>query len=265
MKYFVPSEKKVSPNNIGGVLDIAFMRPSEFGYEATYTKDSGLHIANIVTNKITYKKNILIASRKFLIDDLYYLQKFKLRPGKQSKDRKRMYIFCKYALNVTSVKPTDSLEVMYRKSKDKAKSTRTNLLSRPKFTKQYITQASRVNPLRYSNVTTPPDYEKIMKQLFYGIKGSNKLNIPGYIKTNSNMRFEPNKGTWVKNNSPTYIHNEANYRPINIKVQKAPVVKLLDILYGYSPARDSWISSTILEKSADIPLSGLKTSPYIYI
>jgi len=263
LKYFVPSENKVSLNNIGGVLDIAFMRPSEFGYEATYTKDSGLHVANIVTNKVTYKKNILIASPKFLIDDLYYLQKFKLRPGKQSKDRKRMYIFCKYALNVTSVKPIDSLEVMYHKSKDKAKSTRTNLLSRPKFTKQYITQALRVNPLRYSNVTTPPDYNKIMKQLFYGIKGSNKLNIVGYNKTNSNMRFEPNKGIWIKNNSPTYIHNEANYRPI--KIVKAPVVQLLDILYGYSPARDSWISSTILEKSAEIPLSGLKTSPYIYI
>ena len=36
------------------------------------------------------------------------------------------------------------------------------------FTKQYIIQASRVNPLRYSNVTTRPDYNKIIKQLFYG-------------------------------------------------------------------------------------------------
>lgn len=265
LKYFLPSEKKVSLRNIGGILDIAFMRPSEFGYEATYTKDAGLHVVNIVTNKVIYKKNILIASKKFLIDDLYYLQKFKLRPGKQSKDRKRMYIFCKYALNVSSIKPTDSLEVMYNKSKNKVKSTRTNLLSRPKFTINYIKQASRVNPLRYSNVTTPPDYIKIKKQLFYGLKGSNKLNIPGYIKTNSNMRFEPNKGMWVKNNSTTYIHNEANYRPINIKVQKAPTVQLLDILYGYSPARDSWISPTVLVKSADIPLSGLKKSPYTYV
>lgn len=264
LKYFLPSEKKVSLRNIGGILDIAFMRSSEFGYEATYTKDSGLHIVNIVTGKVTYKKNILIASPKFLIDDLYYLQKFKLRPGKQSKDRKRMYIFCKYALN-TTVKPTDSLEVMYNKSKDKPKSTRTNLLSRPNFTQQYITRASRVNPLRYSNVTTPPDYSKIIKQLFYGLKGSKKLNIPGYNKTNSNMRFEPNKGTWIKNNSPTYIHNEANYRPINITKGKTPNVQLLDILYGYNPARDSWISTTILEKSAEIPLSGLKKSPYIYI
>lgn len=263
LKYFLPSEKRIKIQNIGGILDMAFMRPSEFGYEATYTKDSGIHVVNIDTGKLIYKKNILVASQKFLIDDLYYLQKFKLRPGKQSNDRKRMYIFCKYSLNVKNIKQTDSLETIYNKSKNKAASTYTNLLSRPPFTQKYINQALRINPLRYSNVTTPPDYKKVMKQLFYGLKGSNGISIKGYTKTNSNLRFVPNNGKWVKNISPTYIHNEANYRPN--KITEVPNVQLLDILYGYNPARDNWIPIQILQKAAEIPLSGLKKSPYVYI
>jgi hypothetical protein len=263
LKYFLPSEERIKIYNIGGILDIAFMRPSEFGYEATYTKDSGIHVANVNTGKVIYKKNILVASQKFLIDDLYYLQKFKLRPGKQSSDRKRMYIFCKYSLNVKNIKQTDSLEIIYNKSKNKVVSTRTNLLSRPPFTQKYINQALRINPLRYSNVTTPPDYKKVMKQLFYGLKGGNRISIKGYSKTNSNLRFEPNNGKWVKNISPTYIHNEANYRPN--KIEGEPTVQLLDILYGYNPARDNWIPIQVLEKAAEIPLAGLKTSPYVYV
>ena len=257
LKYFLPSEKRIKIHNIGGILDIAFMRPSEFGYEATYTKDSGFHVEN------KYYKHVLVASQKFLIDDLYYLQKFKLRPGKQSSDRKRMYIFCKYSLNVKNIKQTDSLETIYNKSKNKAASTRTNLLSRPPFTRKYINQALHINPLRYSNVTTPPDFKKVMKQLFYGLKGGNRISIKGYTKTNSNLRFIPNNGKWVKNISPTYIHNEANYRPN--KIEGEPTVQLLDILYGYSPARDNWIPIKILEKAAEIPLAGLKTSPYVYV
>ena len=262
LKYFVPSEKKVSNHNIGGILDIAFMRPSEFGYEATYTKGAGIYVGDISTGKLKYKKNILIASPKFLIDDLYYLQKFNLRPDKKSKDRERMYIFSRYALNVTGIKPKDSLESIYNKSKNKAKSTRTNLLDRPKFTAQHIIKAIHVNPYRYGNVTTLPEYKKVIKQLFYGIKGGNKLNIPGYYPTHSNMRFVPNKGTWIKNNNPTYIHNEANYRP-NTITQKTNV-KLLDILYGYNPARDSWMPTRVLAKSAIIPVVGLKKNPVYY-
>jgi len=257
LKYFLPSEKRIKIHNIGGILDIAFMRPSEFGYEATYTKDSGFHVQN------KYYKHVQVASQKFLIDDLYYLQKFKLRPGKQSSDKKRMYIFCKYSLNVKNIKQTDSLETIYNKSKNKAVSTRTNLLSRPPFTQKYINQALRINPLRYSNVTTPPDFKKVMKQLFYGLKGGNRISIKGYSKTNSNLRFEPNNGKWVRNISPTYIHNEANYRPN--KIEGEPTVQLLDILYGYNPARDNWIPIKILEKAAEIPLAGLKTSPYVYV
>jgi len=263
VRYFLPSENKVGLRNIGGVLDIAFMRPAEFGYEATYTKDSGLYIRNPITRKLTYNKNVLIASKKFLIDDLYYLQKFKLRPTKKEKDQKRMFAFCKNVLKVDDISPRDSLESIYKKSFHKAKSSSTNLLKRPIFGKRYLAQALRVNPLKYENITTSPDKKKIIKQLFYGIKGANNLNIPGYLPTYSNYRFLANNGKWVKNENPAYIHNEATYRPN--KIIKITKVHLRDILYGYNPARDNWLPKHIIEKSAMIPLVGLKNKSFINV
>ena len=59
VKYFRPMYNKLQINNIGGVLDIAFMRSNEFGFEATYTKDSGMWIRNPVTKQMSYNKKIL--------------------------------------------------------------------------------------------------------------------------------------------------------------------------------------------------------------
>jgi hypothetical protein len=256
IRYYVPSLKKVFLNNIGGVLDIAYMRPYEFGYEATYTKSRGLPVVNMDTGKLTYNKNVLVASKKFLIDDIYYLQKYKLRPGKIDKDRKRLYMFSKYVLKVQNIKPTDSLETIFKKS-EHVQSTRTNLLSRPKFTAKYIRRAIRMLPLRYANVTTKPDIEKVSKQLLYGIKGPENLKISGYHPTRSKFKFLPNSGTWVKNNAPEYIHNEADYRP-NKLPNTHRRINILDSLYGYNPVRDGWIPKRLLVKAAAIPLVGLK-------
>jgi hypothetical protein len=263
IKYFLPSENKVGLHNIGGILDIAFMRPAEFGYEVTYTKNSGMYIRNPVSKKLTYDKSILIASKKFLIDDLYYLQKYKLRPLKKEKDRKRMFTFCKYVLKVDDISPTESLESIYKKSIHKAKSSPTNLLKRPIFSKRYLTQALKVNPLKFENITTEPVKTKVIQQLFYGIKGENNLKIPGYYPTYSNYRFLANNGIWVKNENPAYIHNEANYRPN--KINRVTKVQLKDILYGYNPVRDNWVPDKILQNSAMIPLVGLKNKSFINV
>jgi hypothetical protein len=261
VKFFLPSRKKIVPENIGGVLDIAFMRPAEFGYEVTYTKDSGMYIRNPVTKKLTYDKSILIASKKFLIDDIYFLQKYKLRPSKKEKDQKRIFMFSKYVLKVSSISPRDSLETIYKKSIKKVSGSPTNLLKRPIFTKRYLIQALRVNPMDYESVTTKPDEKKVVKQLFYGLKGVNGLKIPGYHPTFSNYRFLPNKGKWVKMNNPAYVHNEATYRPETIN--KISKVSLKNVFYGYNPARDSWLPPQIINKSAMIPFVGLKISSFI--
>jgi hypothetical protein len=238
--------------NIGGLVDIAYMRPSEFGYEATYSKIPGFYYVNRDTNRVVLDKRVLVASPKFLVEDVYHLQKFHLRPGKLALDRRRLYHFCKKALQLKGIKPTDTLDHLYARAKGHTRSAGTNLLARPQASLQ---QALRVNPTRYAAVTSPPKYDRVLAQFFYGIKGVRGLNIPGYAPTNSNQRFDQEKGTWVRTTSTRYIRNEANYRPVTVK--KGPNVFLRDTLYGYNPARDNWIPETLVRKAAMIPMVGL--------
>ncbi len=256
ISYWVPSAKKVVPVAIGGLLDVAYMRPREFGFEATYKKMKGTYIVNPVTGKITVDKTIHVASTRFLMQDIYYLQKFKLRPEKIEKDRERLYMFAIHTLEAKDVHPRDSIDTIYKKSIRLAGGYNTNLLSRPVLTKKEIKNTIRIDPYKYESVTTKPLYGKIYKQLFYGIKASNGVNIPGYSPTFSNYRFNLEKGNWVKNMNPSYIHNEATHRPNNIT--KFPKVPLEDILYGYNPSRNVSMSRTLVRKAAMIPLVGLK-------
>ena len=254
VKYYVPSEKKVSTQNMGGVLDIAFMRPREFGYEVSYTRGKGVYTVNPYTGKQVYNRGILVASPKFLIEDIYALQKYKLRPTKLEKDRKRLYVFAK-RLDVKDVHPRDSIDVIFRKSVSKAGGRSVHTV-RSQLTKKEILSVLQVDPYRYENVTTKPDREKVLKQLFYGVRASSNLKIPGYSPTFSNYRFNVNKGDWVKDTDPMYVHNEATHRPNSIK--KFQAVPVADTLYGYSPVRDSWMPKVLVKKAAMIPLVGLK-------
>ena len=254
LKYFIPSYKKIKIHNIGGLLDIAFMRSNEFGFEATYTKDSGMNVRNPITKVTRYNKRILYASKKFLIEDIYYLQKFNLRPKKIKKDQQRMYSFCKNVLKVKNIKSTDTLESIYKKSITKVKHVSTTLLNRPIFNKRVIKKVSNIDPYKYKNVTTAQDVVKIVKQLYYGLKGQNGLTIPGYSPTYSKYRFIANNGKWIINNNPSYIHNEANYRPNNLPKKNPVNIRYSNILYGYSPARNYWLPKKLVYQSAQIPL-----------
>ena len=256
MRYYVPSKKKVTTENIGGVLDIAFMRPLEFGYEASHTRRKGIPVVNPVTGKHMWNRKVLVASPKFLIHDVYSLQKYNLRPTKKEKDRKRLYYFAKYVMESKTVRPRDSIDELFRKSIRLTRDTTSDLSKRPTLTKKDIARDMRVDPYRYESITTKPKKETVYKQLFYGIKTSENLNVPGYTKTNGLYRFDIKKGAWIQNKNPLYIHNEATHRPTNIK--NFPVVPVEDTLYGYSAARDSWMPRELVRKAAMIPLVGLK-------
>jgi hypothetical protein len=255
VRYYFPSKKVIAKQNIGGLIDIAFMRPLEFGYEATYTKRMGIPGMNPLTGKKKWNWKVHVASVQFLIEDIYALQKYNLRPTKKEKDRKRLYRFAKFVLG-SRVQSTDSIDTIFKKSIREAKTwdKHTVPASRPAVTD--VEKVLRLNPYKYERVTTKPDESKTYSQLFYGIKGSDKLEIPGYYPTQSNYRFDINKGDWVKNTNPLYIHNEATFRPSSIK--KFPRVQLEDILYGYNPVRNRWMSRELVRKSAMIPLVGLK-------
>jgi len=256
MRYYVPSKKKISTENIGGVLDIAFMRPLEFGYEASHTRRKGIPVVNIDTGKHGWNMKVLVASPKFLIHDVYSLQKYNLRPEKKEKDRKRLYYFAKYVMGSKTVKPSDSIYEVFRKSIRLTREPESDRSKRPGLTRKDIARDMRVDPYRYENITTKPTRSTVYKQLFYGIKTSANLNVPGYTKTLGSYRFDVNKGVWVNNSNPLYIHNEATHRPSTIT--GFPAVPLEDTLYGYSPARDSWMPRALVQKAAMIPLVGLK-------
>src|SRR6056300_463175 len=62
---------KIDDFNMGGILDIPFMRPQEFGYEVALTKRRGMTYRDVITGKLINNKRILVASKEFLIEDIY--------------------------------------------------------------------------------------------------------------------------------------------------------------------------------------------------
>lgn len=265
LNFFLPSAGRVKPVNIGGLLDIAFMRPGEVGFESMYSKERGMYIRNVVTDNITYNKDIMIAGKKFLVEDLYLMQSLGLRPQKRIKDRKRMFMFCKDVLKIKNIKSTDSIEHIYLKSFLTIKSRKLNILDRPVFTKAYVTRAMKVNPSKYAAYTGDVKQSKILYQLILGLKGANNQHINGYKQTKSNFKFNVKTKKWIRNKSLEYIKNESTYRPNDTtKVpSRVPRVHLRNMLYSYRANRNGWMPNVLVKKASMIPIVGLKNKSFI--
>ena len=255
LRYFSIKDGKITKEVLGGILDIPFMRPKEFGYEVIESKKAGVVYKNKNTNAMVHDKRIYVAGKRFLLDDVYLMQKLGLRPEKKEKDRQRMYKLSKLISKFANVKPTDDINTIYEHTHNKIKSVYSRT-KRP--TRVSMAAAAKVNPHRYAEYTTKPQADRLSKQLVYGIKTSvPNVNIPGYNKTQGNQRFNLKKQEWVKNRSRNYIKNEFNYRPAQSKTlpEYLDVTKLL---YGYKPVRDKWVPMEIIKRSAQIPFVGLK-------
>src|SRR5210317_1012328 len=255
LRYFSIKDGRITPTVLGGILDIPFMRPNEFGYEVVESKKAGVVYKNKNTNTMIHDKRIYVAGKRFLLDDFYLMQKLGLRPEKKEKDRQRMYKLSKLITKVANIKPSDDINTIYEHTHNKIKSLRKQTI-RP--TRVNMSLAAKVNPYRYQEYTTKPQAERISKQIVYGVKTSvPNINIPGFSKTHGNQRFNLKKQEWVKNTSKNYVKNEFNYRPTSAK--KLPeYIEVSKLLYGYRPARDKWVSPIIIKKSAQIPFVGLK-------
>ena len=183
------------------------------------------------------------------------MQKLGLRPEKKAKDQQRMFKLSKMITKDPRIKSTDNINTIYNRTHKNIRSVR--YVSRRKGTVN-MTQAAKVNPMRYAEFTTKPREDRLSKQLVYGVKTSvPNVNIPGYAKTHGNQRFNLNKHQWIKNTSKSYVKNEYNYRPKNGK-SIPNVIDYTKLLYGYKPARDKWVPRSIIKKSAMIPFIGLK-------
>ncbi len=255
LRYFSIEKGRITQEVLGGILDIPFMRPKEFGYEAIQSKKQGVTYKNKDTGVMVHDKRLYVAGKRFLLDDVYLMQKLGLRPEKKEKDRQRMYKLAKMITKTAKITPSDSINAIYNQTHNKIRSVR--FMSRRKGNVN-MSLAAKVDPTRYKEFTTKPREERLSKQLVYGVKTSvPNLNIPGYAKTHGNQRFNLNKREWVKNTSKSYVKNEYNYRPTAGK-NIPPGIDYTKLLYGYKPVRDKWVPRSIIKKAAMIPFIGLK-------
>jgi hypothetical protein len=184
------------------------MRPSEIGYETVYTS--------------VRKNGLNISSKKFLIKDLYLIQKLKLRPDKSDKDHERMYKFAKKVLKVP-VKKSDSIDQIYKKCKNKIRGTHLNrFVNRPYFTNRFLKMAMKVKPFRYQS--TPP-----------------KRRIRTKKSKGTNYIFNIDTLKWKKTTSNMYIKNEGQNGP-----------------YGYKKSRNYKMPKVLVKKATNIEKVGLK-------
>lgn len=203
-------------HNLGGLLDMAFMRPSEVGYEVMY-------------NRQTVKKGLLVASKKFLIEDLYMLQSLKLRPKKAAKDRLRMYTFATKVLKV-DVSPGDSMKTIFFKCLPKIRNEGSTIPRRPIFDyKKLLQKAIRVNATKYlSTLSRKP------------LPCASAKGTP----TRSQYAFDIHSKKWVSVTSSMYIRNMANYRGGTSCLKKT--------LYGYNPERNAAMPKWLVNKASKI-------------
>ena len=254
IRFFSPANGRIKLETLGGILDIPFMRPSEFGYEVGQTKHKGIVYRNPVTGKMINNQKLFIASKEFLAEDIYLMQKLKLRPNKKIRDRLRLIKLGKiFDKRVTA---SDSMEVVYKKIHSKLKSRKGSYITKHRDVN--MKKAKKVDPRKYTKFTTEPSKERLSKQFVHGLKPvTNKTNVEGYNKTHGNKRFNLNTLKWknVKNNA--YVKNEFPLRTTQAKT----IPKNLNVtktLYGYKPNRNKWVPKKVLNDASAIPFIGLK-------
>lgn len=253
IRFFSPETGRIQDVTMGGILDIPFMRPKEFGYEVVLSRRRGVTYRNLNTGKLVTDNRVYVASKEFLIEDIYLMHKLNLRPEKKEKDRQRLVKLAK--LFDKRISGSNSIEDVFKRVKGKIVK-RAPVVK--KDAKVPMNRAKKVDPYKYKNYTTKPVQDKLSKQIVHGLKPVVKnTNVNGYTKSSGNKRFNLNTLEWknVKNNS--YVKNEFNLRP-----EKAlPLPKNMNItktLYGYKPRRNQWVPKELLNKAAAIPFVGLK-------
>ena len=162
MRFYSPKSGKIENVTMGGILDIPFMRPKEFGYEVVLTRRKGITYRNQNTGKLVRNNNVYVASKEFLIEDIYLMSKLKLRPEKKEKDRQRLVKLAQ--LLDKKVTASDSIDDIFKRVrslliKKRAPATKKNA-------RVSVAQATRIDPYKYKNYTTKPSEEKLSNRLF---------------------------------------------------------------------------------------------------
>lgn len=123
------------------------MRPREFGYDVIRTLKKGITYRNVQTNRMIINKKIYVASKEFLIDDIYLMHTLKLRPEKKEKDRQRLLRLAQ--LFDKNVKSSDSIESIFKRVKSKLKRVYTSKVTKRRNVS--MRNALKVNPQSIQN------------------------------------------------------------------------------------------------------------------
>ena len=259
---------RVVQQRMGGILDIPFMRPGEFGFDVIFKKQTtGITYVNKNSGAVVHDKRVAIASKAFLIHDVVIMQELNLRPEKKAKDRARLVKLAQSISKGMTFKATDSIFDIYFKVVKKLPTRTKTIVMNGKVSMRV---AQNKNPTKYEKYTIQPDAEKLKRQLVYGMNTLVPLKINGFVKTNGRQRFDVKKKKWVRDNSLRYIGNEWNYKPslnlnkLNfVNESKWNKINTLNTLYGYNPTRDKWIPEDVLRRAAFIPFVGMKEDDLI--
>ena len=218
VKYYHPSKKNITIGTVPGILDIAYMRRGEFGGKVLSSTTTGLG----------RHRNVLVAGRDFLIEDMYLLKSLRLRPQKIRKDRERLEKFARYVYNM-KIKATNSNFSIYKRS-TKIKLDSKKLQNRKNVSQNMIDNISKINPNKYAKYTTKPTRRRLLR-----ISGLNRNT------TSADYKFNPKTKKWTKiPPKSVYIRNTKGSG-----------------LYGYKHSRDSWIPNEIVEKVSLLPYVGI--------
>jgi hypothetical protein len=259
IKFFSVEKNRVIETNLGGILDIAIMRPHEIGYEVAFTRHHGILYQNKDSGKMVHDKRIMYAGKRFLVEDVYLMQVLGLRPKKATKDRKRMFTFAKEVLKLKTIRKGDPIVTIFRKSiKHLNETQKIKITQRPVFKLNHSTY----DPYKNEKYTTKPRLERLASQQLVGLKGPNTLTLQNFQKTSGPFKFNIAKKKWIVSKDPYYIKNEYTFRPT--KIGKVPMLHMKNILYGYKPNRNWWMPNNLITKSATIPLVGLKNTSFVY-
>lgn len=258
IRYFSISKNVIEGVTLGGILDIPFMRPGEFGYELIQTKKRGITYIDHDTGRFIRNNKVFVASKEFLLNDIYLMQKLGLRPEKKEKNRERIFKLAKQT--APGIKKTDSIENIFRAVSVKTHTPHQTMQKASNFS---INAALRINPQKYRTLTTTPNTDRLGKQIVYGLKTSADVTINGFKKTHGDEKFNINHLVWKKARGSSYVKNEYNQRSIK-PLQLPATLNIPRTLYGFNPKRDAWMPKKLVEKAAMIPFVGLKNKAVTY-
>lgn len=259
MSYINIKNGKKESNPFNGILDIAFMRRNEFGWDVIKDKKYGIRYKHPVSGKSMQDKKMMIASPRFLLEDVHDIINLGIRKKKLEKDKVKFIKFVKHVVGIKS----DSVDVklLFKKAMQKLPAS-TKHDKRPQFDyHKYRKIALKYEPFSMENYTSQTtNGQAAMRKYFIGLNAPGGLNSKNFRRTGGNSRFNINSRKWVTNSNIRYIKNESKYRPTTT-YEKKMIFKNKNIkptLINYNPSRNYKMNKNLVHIATFIPLEGLR-------